>query len=206
MATTAIIDYGVGNLANLKNALDHLGVGCVVVRDPEPLQTVARILLPGVGAFAPAMTRLRESGMLDVLTERVQAGIPLLGICVGSQLLLDESEEDGSHPGLGWIPGRVQRFRHKLKIPQIGWNQVEFRKSDPLLEGIPDGAHFYFVHSYQMVPNEPEATLAETEYGLRFTSMVRRKNLWGVQFHPEKSQDAGLRLLRNFCTLTPSNS
>ena len=206
MPATAIIDYGVGNLANLKNALDHLGVGCMVVRDPEPLQTVARILLPGVGAFAPAMARLRESGMLDVLTERVQVGIPLLGICVGSQLLLDESEEDGLHPGLGWIPGRVQRFRHKLKIPQIGWNQVEFRKSDPLLEGIADGAHFYFVHSYYMVPNAPGATLAETEYGLRFTSVVRRQNVWGVQFHPEKSQNAGLRLLRNFCTFTPSNS
>ncbi|HBI28470.1 MAG TPA: imidazole glycerol phosphate synthase subunit HisH [Deltaproteobacteria bacterium] len=199
MATTAIIDYGVGNLANLKNALDHLGVECVVVRDPEPLQTAERILLPGVGAFAPALERLRGSGMLDVLSERMQAGTPLLGICVGSQLLLDESEEDGLHPGLGWIPGRVQRFRHDLKIPQIGWNQVESRKADPLLDGIADGAHFYFVHSYHMIPHEPETTLAETEYGIRFTSVVRKQNVWGVQFHPEKSQDAGLRLLRNFC-------
>jgi glutamine amidotransferase len=170
-----------------------------VVRDPEPLQTAERILLPGVGAFAPALERLRGSGMLDVLSERMQAGTPLLGICVGSQLLLDESEEDGLHPGLGWIPGRVQRFRHDLKIPQIGWNQVESRKADPLLDGIADGAHFYFVHSYHMIPHEPETTLAETEYGIRFTSVVRKQNVWGVQFHPEKSQDAGLRLLRNFC-------
>ena len=202
MAATAIVDYGVGNLANLKNALDHLGVDCTVVRDPEMLRSSERILLPGVGAFAPAMERLRDSGLLDVLGERVRAGTPLLGICVGSQLLLNESEEDGPHPGLGWISGRVQRFRHDLKIPQIGWNQVESRQPDPLLDGIADRSHFYFVHSYHMVPNEPEATLAETEYGVRFTSVVRKQNVWGVKFHPEKSQDAGLRLLRNFCAFT----
>ncbi len=200
--TNVIIDYNVGNLANLKNALDFIEADVEVVRTPEPILHASRILLPGVGAFGPAMQHLKDSGMLEAIEARRQAGVPLLGICVGAQLLLEEGEEDGPFAGLGWIPGTVQRFRHQLKVPQIGWNAVRPLQEDPLLTGIASGSYFYFVHSYHMQPTHPEQVLAETDYGYAFASVVRRDNVWGVQFHPEKSQNAGLQLLKNFCTLT----
>ena len=158
--------------------------------------------MPGVGAFAPAMEQLRKSGMLEALQEKVKAGTPLLGICVGAQLLMDESEEDGTHAGLGWIPGKVQRFQHQLKIPQMGWNQVSQQKDSPLFQAVADEAHFYFVHSYHLLPENNADVLGLSNYGYDFASVVSKDNLWGVQFHPEKSQNAGLQLLKNFCTLT----
>ena len=140
--------------------------------------------------------------LLEVMEEKVQSGTPLLGICVGAQLLMDLGQENGPHQGLGWIAGEVSRFEHQLKVPQIGWNEVEFCKPDPLFQGLRNGSYFYFVHSYHLRPNDLEVVLGETEYGYPFASAVRNDNVWGVQFHPEKSQQAGLQLLQNFCTLT----
>ena len=197
-----IIDYKVGNLYNLKNALDFSGVENQFVSHADEVRKADRILLPGVGAFAPAMEHLRNSGMLEALHEKVQVGTPLLGICVGAQLLMDESEEVGIHAGLGWIPGKVRRFHHELKIPQIGWNQVSQKKKDPLFQDVADEMHFYFVHSYHLQPVNSEHILGLSNYGYDFASVVSKDNLWGVQFHPEKSQNAGLQLLKNFCILT----
>ena len=198
----AIIDYKVGNLHNLKNALDYYAVKNQIVSDAEDILKADRIMLPGVGAFSPAMEQLRKSGMLAALEEKVMSGVPLLGICVGAQLLMDESEEDGMHTGLGWIPGKVKRFQHQLKIPQIGWNQVSQQKEDFLFNKVADEMHFYFVHSYHLLPEKREHVLGLSSYGYNFASVVRKDNLWGVQFHPEKSQNAGLQLLKNFSTLT----
>jgi len=197
-----IIDYKVGNLYNLKNALDFSGVENQLVSHADEVRKADRILLPGVGAFGPAMEHLRNSGMLVALQEKVLAGTPLLGICVGAQLLMDESEEDGSRVGLGWIPGKVKRFQHELKIPQIGWNQVSQQQKDPLFNNVADEMHFYFVHSYHLNPENSEHVLGLSNYGYDFAAVVCKDNLWGVQFHPEKSQNAGLQLLKNFCTLT----
>ena len=197
-----IIDYKVGNLYNLKNALDFSGVENQLVSHADEVRKADRILLPGVGAFGPAMEHLQNSAMLEALQEKVQARTPLLGICVGAQLLMDESEEDGSRVGLGWIPGKVKRFQHELKIPQIGWNQVSQRRKDPLFQDVLDEMHFYFVHSYHLRPENSGHVLGLSNYGYDFAAVVRKDNLWGVQFHPEKSQNAGLQLLKNFCTLT----
>jgi len=197
-----IINYRVGNLYNLKNALDFLGLKNRFVSNADEVKLADRILLPGVGAFLPAMRHLRNSGMLEAIQEKVKKGTPLLGICVGAQLLMDESEEDGRHEGIGWIPGKVLRFSHNLKIPQIGWNKVFLKKKDPLFHGIPEDRHFYFVHSYHILPRKLNHYLGTSNYGYSFVSVVRKDNLWGVQFHPEKSQNAGLKLLENFCMHT----
>ena len=162
-------------------------------------------MLPGVGAFAPAMKNLRNSGMLEILEKKVLAGMPLLGICLGAQLLLDESSEDGKFPGLGWIPGKVRRFEHGLKIPQIGWNRVFVKSRDPLFDRIPSESYFYFVHSYFMQPDSKASVLGTTSYGQVFASVVHKDQIWGVQFHPEKSQQVGLTLLKNFSTMKLRN-
>ena len=201
----AIIDYNVGNLHNLKNALDHLGLPGKIVRDAVELPDASHIILPGVGAFKAAMEHLRQAGMEDAVRERVAAGIPFLGVCVGHQLLFEESEEDGLHEGLGLLRGRIVRFRSEtLKIPQIGWNQVIWQREDPLTAGIPDRSYFYFVHSYHAVTSDEADTLGIAEYGEPFPAVVRHGNVWGAQFHPEKSQNAGLRLLKNFAALRPA--
>ncbi len=196
-----ILDYGVGNLLNLKNALDHLDLENRLITNANELQACTRVLLPGVGAFSPAMRHLRQSGMLEVLRKKINDGTPLLGICLGAQLLLGESRENGVYAGLNWIPGKVRRFDHDLKIPQMGWNQVCFAQQDPLFRNIPDTSYFYFVHSYYMCPENADTVLGTTDYAHPFASVVRRNNVWGVQFHPEKSQNPGLELLRNFCTM-----
>jgi len=200
----AIIDYDVGNLHNLKNALDYQGLPAVITREAAQVAAAERIIFPGVGAFWPAMEHLRRAGLEQVVRDKVAQGVPFLGVCVGLQLLFDEGEEDGPHPGLGLIPGRIVRFTGQLKIPQIGWNQVRQTRPDPLLEGIPDESYFYFVHSYHPLLDNPRDALGMTEYGQEFPSIVRRGNVWGVQFHPEKSQAAGLRLLKNFAQLQPA--
>ena len=197
-----IIDYNVGNLHNLKNALDYSGIESKLVSHADDVKKADRILLPGVGAFAPAMDHLKHSGMLDALHEKVKSGTPMLGVCVGAQLLMDNSEEDGFHDGLGWIQGEVKRFSHELKIPQIGWNSVTQQKKNLLFNDVSDEMHFYFVHSYHLEPANCDQVLGITNYGYDFASVVCKDNLWGVQFHPEKSQNAGLQLLKNFCTLT----
>ena len=200
----AIIDYNVGNLHNLKNALDYQGLPNAFARRPEELAGFDHIILPGVGAFGPAMDHLRQVEMEAAARERVTAGVPFLGVCVGMQLLFDWSEEDGRHQGLGLIKGRVVRFAHALKIPQIGWNQVALQREDPLVQDVPDQSYFYFVHSYHPVLDDPRNALGLTDYGVVFPSIVARGNVWGVQFHPEKSQNAGLRLLKNFASIQPA--
>jgi glutamine amidotransferase len=200
----AIIDYNVGNLHNLKNALDFQGLPNAFVRRPEDLGGFDHMILPGVGAFKPAMDHLRQAELEAAVKERVTAGVPFLGVCVGMQLLFDWSEEDGQHEGLGLVKGHVARFTCSLKIPQIGWNQVAFQREDPLLEGLPDRSYFYFVHSYHAVLDDANHALGLTEYGDAFPAIVSRANVWGVQFHPEKSQNAGLRLLKNFATVQPA--
>ena len=197
-----IIDYNVGNLHNLKNALDFSGIENRLVTNPDEVKKADRILLPGVGAFAPAMDHLKKSGMLEALQEKFQSGAPMLGVCVGAQLLMDKSEEDGFHTGLGWIQGNVKRFRHELKIPQIGWNSVKKQKNNLLFKHVSDEMYFYFVHSYHLELRNLDQVLGMTNYGYDFASVVCKENFWGVQFHPEKSQNAGLQLLKNFCTLT----
>ena len=198
----AIFDYNVGNLHNLKNALDFSGIENRLVTNPDEVKKADRILLPGVGAFAPAMDHLKKSGMLEALQEKFQSGAPILGVCVGAQLLMDNSEEDGFHDGLGWIKGKVKRFSHELKIPQIGWNSVKKQKNNLLFKHVSDEMYFYFVHSYHLELRNRDQVLGMTNYGYDFASVVCKDNLWGVQFHPEKSQNAGLQLLKNFCTLT----
>ena len=197
-----IIDYNVGNLHNLKNALDFSGIENRLVTNPDEVKKADRILLPGVGAFAPAMDHLKKSGMLEALQEKFQSGAPMLGVCVGAQLLMNNSEEDGFHEGLGWIQGKVKRFSHELKIPQIGWNAVKKQKNNLLFKHVSDEMYFYFVHSYHLELRDFDQVLGMTNYGYDFASVVCKDNLWGVQFHPEKSQNAGIQLLKNFCTLT----
>lgn len=206
----AIIDYDVGNLHNLKNALDYQGLPGRIVREAAELADADHIILPGVGAFRPAMERLRAAGMEAVVRERVAVGVPFLGVCVGMQLLFEESEEDGLHEGLGLVRGRVVRFKGvdadgtPLKVPQIGWNQVAWQREDPLIAGIPDHSYFYFVHSYRAAVADPVDALGIAGYGEAFPAVVRHGNVWGAQFHPEKSQNAGLRLLSNFAALRPA--
>ena len=185
----------------MKNALDFSGIKNCFVSHPEEVRMADRIMLPGVGAFSPAIQQLKKSGMIEAIQEKINAGNPLLGICVGAQLLMEESDEDGITAGLGWIPGKVKRFNHNLKIPQIGWNKVLQKKTDPLFHGIPDNNHFYFVHSYHILPKNLEHILGGSHYGYDFVSVIRKDNIWGVQFHPEKSQNEGLKLLKNFCNI-----
>jgi glutamine amidotransferase len=197
----AIVDYGVGNLRSVQKGLERVGAEAVVTSAPEVLDAALGVILPGVGAFGDAMANLRSRRLLQPVLRQVEQGKPLLGICLGMQLLFDESEEMGRHPGLGLLPGRVVRFPEgELKVPHIGWNQLQHGQS-PLLEGVAPGAYAYFVHSYYAVPQEPGDVLAWTEYGVEFASVVGRDRVWGAQFHPEKSQEVGLRLLQNFWRL-----
>jgi glutamine amidotransferase len=171
--------------------------------DPDVVRGAKRLILPGVGAFGDAMENLRRSGLDRAILDAVRAGTPLLGLCLGLQLLFGESEEFGQHEGLCLIPGKVRKFQGQdLRVPHVGWNQVEgVRHQDPLLGGIPDGSYFYFVHSYYVEPESAADVVCRTEYGLPFCSVARRGNVWGAQFHPEKSQAAGRQLLRNFLAI-----
>jgi glutamine amidotransferase len=198
MTQVAIIDYGVGNLRSVEKAFAATGCSAVVSSDEHVLRQAERLVLPGVGAFGACMKALTERGFDQLVRERVAEGTPLLGVCVGMQMLFEESDEFGRQPGLGLLRGRVRRFTGDLVVPQVGWNQVKQRVTDPLFEGIVDGAFFYFVHSYFCEPAESEGVLGETDYGIAYPSVVARGNICGVQFHPEKSQAVGLRLLSNF--------
>ena len=198
MPQVAIIDYGVGNLRSVEKAFGATGYAAVVSSDERVLYGADRLVLPGVGAFAACMNALTERGFDELVRERVAESIPLLGVCVGMQMLFEESEEFGTTRGLGLLPGRVRRFSEDLVVPHVGWNRIRQRVAHPLFEGIEDAAFFYFVHSYYCEPAEDEVILGETDYGLPYASVVARENLCGVQFHPEKSQAAGLRLLSNF--------
>lgn len=194
----AIIDYGVGNLRSVEKAFAATGCSVAVTSDERALMEAERLVLPGVGAFAACMRELQERGFDELVRERVEAGVPLLGVCVGMQLLFEESEEFGVTAGLGLLRGRVRRFAEDLLVPQVGWNQVRARRAHTLLAGLEENPFFYFVHSYYCEPADEETILGETDYGGPYASVVGRGNICGVQFHPEKSQAAGLRLLGNF--------
>lgn len=197
----AIVDYGVGNLYSLSSSIRAVGGDVVVTGDKEVIKKADKILLPGVGAFADAITKLRQSGLDTVIEEEVKKGKPLLGICLGMQLLFEKSYEYGEHDGLGFIKGKVVAMQgvipEKLKVPQIGWNYLKFHKSHPLLKYIKEGDFVYFVHSYYATDCE-EDLLLSTEYGAPITAAVVNKNVVGMQFHPEKSGEVGLNLLRAF--------
>jgi glutamine amidotransferase len=194
----AIIDYGVGNLRSVEKAFHAGGVEAVVSSEEAVLRSADKLVLPGVGAFRACMEALTERGFDRLVRERVEEGTPLLGVCVGMQMLFEESEEFGRTSGLGFLRGRVRRFPEGLRVPQVGWNQVEWKSGHALSEGISDKTFFYFVHSFFCEADEAAAVVGETEYGLSYASVVARGNVCGVQFHPEKSQAAGLRLLKNF--------
>lgn len=195
-----------GNLRSVSKALERVGGDVVVTTDPEIAASADKIVLPGVGAFQKAISSLAAEGMDDAVRQAVAAGKPFLGICLGLQLLFEKSFEDGEHDGLGILPGKVVRFesdpeRHDLKIPQIGWNRVDMRPQIPHFDRIPSGSFFYFVHSYYVVSGNASCIAGETEYLGRFTSAVCRDNVFACQFHPEKSQKWGLKLLENFVRL-----
>lgn len=201
----AIIDYNMGNLASVKNALSLLGADAVVESDPEKIKHYEKIILPGVGAFGDAMEHLKERGMDEALRSYAKSGRYMLGICLGMQLLFDKSEEFGSHEGLGLIKGHVQpfntaRFDHPLKVPHMGWNRM-FTREHPLFDKLDDAHYLYFVHSYHAVCDDGGDSIGRTEYGYSFTSAVAHENILGLQPHPEKSHKNGLQILQNFIGL-----
>jgi imidazole glycerol-phosphate synthase subunit HisH len=204
----AVLDYGMGNRRSVEKALEHIGARASVSSDPVRLRAAAGLVVPGVGAFPRAMERLRELGLDELLLERVRAGTPVLGICLGMQLAFDASTEQGGASGLGIVPGEVHallgdvRSGSALKLPHIGWNEVSFASPDsPLVEDLPARCAFYHVHSFAPVPAEERDVLGTAEYGAPFVSAVQRGSFYGVQFHPEKSSAAGLRLLANFARI-----
>jgi glutamine amidotransferase len=197
----AIIDYGMGNLHSVSKAVERLGYEAVVTGDAEQILAAEGAILPGVGAFGDAMEQLRESGLNDVVLRYAESGKPLLGICLGMQLLFASSEEHGNHEGLGLLPGSVVRFRGDYKVPHMGWNKLSYKQSaSPIFEGIEEG-HVYFVHSYHAKPERESDLLAVTDYYQPVTAIVGRDNVYGMQFHPEKSGDIGMQLLQNFLAM-----
>lgn len=197
----AIIDYGVGNLRSVYRGLEYGGANPVVTNDKKVVKDSDGIVLPGVGAFADAMKRL--AGFRDILVESASEK-PVLGICLGMQLYLTESEEDGIHRGLDLLKGRVTRLPQSVKIPQMGWNSIEVKKETPFLEGIKTGDYFYFVHSFYALPSE-DVTVATSYYGLEFPAVVQKDLLFATQFHPEKSGKSGLKILENFVNISNDN-
>jgi glutamine amidotransferase len=197
----ALLDYGMGNLGSVEKALRAVGCAPVITGDPAVLEAADGVVLPGVGAFDDCMAGLAEGGLVGPLKDLIAGGKPFLGICLGLQMLFESSEE-GQNPGLGIFPGRVVRFKHDLKIPQIGWNQVWLKQPVPHFEGVADGSWFYFVHSYYVVPEDPSIIATTTEYGYEFCSAIWQDNVFASQYHPEKSQDVGLAVLKNFKQLT----
>ncbi|UKS26274.1 imidazole glycerol phosphate synthase subunit HisH [Paenibacillus sp. HWE-109] len=197
----AIIDYGMGNLHSVSKAVERLGYEAVVTGDAEQILAAEGAILPGVGAFGDAMEQLRESELDGVVRRYAESGKPLLGICLGMQLLFASSEEHGNHEGLGLLPGSVVRFRGDYKVPHMGWNRLSYKQSgSPIFQGIEEG-HVYFVHSYHAKPERESDLLAVTDYYQPVTAIVGRDNVYGMQFHPEKSGDIGMQLLNNFLAM-----
>lgn len=202
----AVVDSGSGNLRSVEKALAHVGGRPIVTSDPDVVRRAGKIVVPGQGAFRDCVAGLAGGGLDEAVREAIRAGRPYLGICLGLQILFEESEEHGPCRGLGIIPGRVVRFRPRdrtLKVPHMGWNEVRVRREDPLWRGIPDGAYVYFVHSYYVVPDDPSIVVLACEYDVPFAAAVRVENVFACQFHPEKSQRVGLRLLANFVEAQP---
>lgn len=195
-----VIDYGMGNLGSVLNALSHLGHDATIVSTPGALLDVDHMILPGVGAFGEAMANLRSQGWDSALRERVDAGVPLLGICLGMQLLFSKGHEHGEHAGLDLIPGRVPRFdlAQEFRVPHVGWNSLTYARKHPVFQGVKAQVDVYFVHSYHCVPDNAEDVVAHSDHGGLFVAAVARRNVVGMQYHPEKSQPGGLRMLDNF--------
>ncbi len=200
-----VIDYGIGNLRSIEKAFEYVGARVLRSDRPEDIAQAGHLVLPGVGAFGACIAEVRRRGLTAPILDAVRRGVPFLGVCVGMQMLFDVGLEDGEHKGLGILPGRVERFAFPaptgLKIPQIGWNQVIPRRTSPLLAGIGPTPWCYFVHSYHASPTTAADVLAITSYGIDFPSVVGHENVFGVQFHPEKSQRSGIRILENFASL-----
>ncbi len=217
-----IVDYGMGNLRSVQKGLEQVGSAARISSAPSEIRSASKLILPGVGAFGDAMKHLRERELIEPVLEFARSGRPFLGICLGLQLLFEVSQEEGEFPGLGVLPGRVVRFDFStptasdaataavpegapnagiLKIPHMGWNQVRWDWPSPMLNGLESGTHFYFVHSYYVVPSDERVTLGRCDYGYPFAAIVERDNIFATQFHPEKSQTAGLTILRNFAGL-----
>ena len=197
----AIIDYGMGNLRSVQKAFEFLGFAAEIVEEPERLSGATHLVLPGDAAFGDAMRNLRAAGWDQAILEGIAAKKPFLGICVGLQLMFGESEEMGQHSGLGILLGKCVRFPDTERVPQIGWNQVAIKRDVPLMAGVPEGSFFYFVHSFYVETVNESDCVATTDYGLDYTSIAGDGRVFGVQFHPEKSQAHGLRLLDNFARL-----
>lgn len=199
----AVIDYDAGNIRSVEHALAALGLPAVLTRDPDVIRKADKVILPGVGAFGDAMEKLNTYGLIGVIKEVVAAGKPFLGICLGMQLLFDSGEESPGAKGLSLLPGRILRIPEGdgLKIPHIGWNDLAFPKKSRLFEGIPEGSYVYFVHSYYLKADRIEDVAATTQYGVEIHAAVEQGNVFGCQFHPEKSGDVGLAILRNFGNL-----
>jgi len=204
----AIIDYGMGNLRSVQKGFEKVGAEAIVTADPKALSEADKVVLPGVGAFRDCMANLEQAGFVEPLLKVIAEGRPFLGICLGLQLLFTESEEFGLHRGLNVIPGRVLRFPEgmraageELKVPHMGWNQISFNKRHQAFEGISEGANVYFVHSYYVKPDDDSIIATETDYGINFCSAICKDNIVATQFHPEKSQDVGLRILKNFAEM-----
>jgi glutamine amidotransferase len=196
----AIIDYGAGNLRSVRKAFNHLKVKNIIATGAEDLNDVKGIVLPGVGAFGKAMKKLKENNFYEGIKNCISAGTPFLGICLGMQMLFEESTESENVRGFGIFKGECERFK-KGKVPQIGWNQINIVKESPLLEGIPDETFFYFLHGYYVEAKNPDIITAKTDYFIEYTSIIEKGNIFGVQFHPEKSGKMGLQMLRNWVEL-----
>ena len=207
-ARIAILDYGMGNLRSVEKAVEHVGASATVTADPGAVRDADGLILPGVGAFPRAMERIRERGLDALASERLDAGVPVLGICLGLQLLFETSSELGGATGLGLLPGPVDRLHAPgLKVPHIGWAAVRWERQSRLIEGIESGTPFYLVHSFIVRPTDPADVLGVADYGESFACAAERDNVFAVQFHPEKSSAAGLRLLANFagvCAAVPA--
>jgi glutamine amidotransferase len=203
MPDIVIVDYGMGNLRSVQKGFERVGYGASITSDPEQVARAAKLVLPGVGAFRDAISRLREGGLAEPISAHIRAGKPFLGICLGLQLLFTTSHEDGDHAGLDLLTGEVVCFpkRPGFKVPHMGWNQLHIRQRGPVLADCPDGAHVYFVHSYYVVPRDSSVIAAETDYPEPFASAIAVENVFATQFHPEKSQQVGLSMLRNFAAL-----
>ncbi|MGE0127101.1 MAG: imidazole glycerol phosphate synthase subunit HisH [Blastocatellales bacterium] len=199
--TIAIIDYGVGNLRSVEKAFTSQSINAVVTRDEKVLRNADKLVLLGVGAFGYAMESLRKLGFDQLVIEAANAGKPIIGLCVGLQMMFEEGHEFGAHRGLGLLPGRVVKFPDGVRVPHVGWNQVEFKQGHPVFRDLPNQSFFYFVHSYYVEPADASCVMGETEYAQSFASICGRDNVIGVQFHPEKSQAAGLKLLNNFARM-----
>lgn len=194
----AIVDYGMGNLRSVQKAFQHVGAQAAIVKNAKDVAGASHIVLPGVGAFGDAMRNLKQADLIAPIVKAVSGGRPFLGICLGLQLMFSESEEMGQHGGLDVLPGQVRKFPEGERIPQIGWNQVHIQKEVPLFDGVPDDSFFYFVHSFYVDPIQKTDVVGVTDYGIDYVSVAGGGCAFGVQFHPEKSQDAGLKILQNF--------